>query len=61
VRSEGVTAEALLTAMRSDKKSRGGVLRFVLLERPGVWHARAVGDEVLLPALESWLSQVREE
>ncbi|MBN2848052.1 MAG: 3-dehydroquinate synthase [Coriobacteriia bacterium] len=48
------TPEALLGAMRSDKKSRGGVVRFVLLERPGAWRALPVDDTVLLDELERW-------
>jgi shikimate kinase/3-dehydroquinate synthase len=48
------TPEAVLGAMRSDKKSRSGVVRFVLLQRPGAWRALPVDDAVLLDELERW-------
>lgn len=37
----------LLKAMKSDKKSRGGNVRFVLATAPGQWEARAVPDDVI--------------
>lgn len=46
--------DALLQAMKSDKKARGGVVRFVLLERPGVWSAVAVADGIVREALVEW-------
>lgn len=49
-----VGPEEILTAMRADKKSRDGVVRFVLLESPGVWHALAVKDATLLEGLARW-------
>lgn len=52
---ERLTTVALLAAMKSDKKSRDGVVRFVLLTTPGAWEARAVADEVVVAALEAWL------
>lgn len=48
----GVSNVALLNAMRSDKKSRGGVLRFVLSPRIG--HARTY-DAVPINAVERLL------
>lgn len=49
----------LLAAMKGDKKSRAGVVRFVLLEEPGRWRAVAVEDAVLLGVLETWFASVK--
>ncbi|MHB1324255.1 MAG: 3-dehydroquinate synthase [Coriobacteriia bacterium] len=49
-----LTPPQVLAAMRSDKKSRGGTVRFVLLQAPGVWTVRGVDDEVLLEELDRW-------
>ena len=49
-----LTPEALLSAMKGDKKSRNGQVRFVLLLGPGTWKAVGVEDAVLLAALERW-------
>jgi 3-dehydroquinate synthase len=35
VRASGVSAQAVLAATKSDKKSRSGAIRWVLLEGPG--------------------------
>jgi 3-dehydroquinate synthase len=35
VEAKGVATEDVIQAMRSDKKSRGGAIRWVLLEGPG--------------------------
>lgn len=51
-----LTAAAVLAAMRGDKKARAGIVRFVLLERPGSWRASGVDDDVLLPAVTEWLA-----
>jgi 3-dehydroquinate synthase len=55
-----LTPDSVLGAMKGDKKSRGGTVRFVLLERPGVWHARAVDDGTLLAALSDWSAEMGE-
>jgi 3-dehydroquinate synthase len=47
-------AQALLAAMRADKKVRAGELRFVLSSGPGRWEARPVGDAALSSALSEW-------
>lgn len=47
-------AEAMLDAMKRDKKARGGDVRFVLLRDVGSWELAAVDDAVLLEALEEW-------
>ncbi|MBN1192306.1 MAG: 3-dehydroquinate synthase [Coriobacteriia bacterium] len=49
-----VGPDEILGAMKGDKKSRGGVVRFVLLEAPGQWHAVGVDDTVLLDGLRRW-------
>lgn len=51
---ERLQPAAVLKAMKSDKKSRGGAVRLVLLEKPGSWRTMAVSDEVLLAELERW-------
>lgn len=51
---DALEPKALLAAMKSDKKSRGGAVRFVLLEGPGVWRVVPVDDAVLLGSLERW-------
>ena len=55
---ETLTPEALLAAMKSDKKARAGVVRFVLVERPGSWSAVPVADEIVAEALERWRAAV---
>ena len=50
-----VDREALLSAMHSDKKARGGEVRFVLVRRPGVWTVTPVGDVVIRDALAEFL------
>ncbi len=51
-----VTADPdeLLQAMRSDKKSRGGRVRFVLSDGPGGWQARPVDDALVMRHLAAW-------
>lgn len=48
--------EELLEAMHSDKKARGGEVRFVLPAEPGVWSCRPVPDTVVRAHLEAWAS-----
>ncbi|MBC7267003.1 MAG: 3-dehydroquinate synthase [Coriobacteriia bacterium] len=49
--------EALVAAMRSDKKASGGAIRFVLLKAPGEWVVEPVPDETLVEALEGFLNE----
>ena len=44
----------LLAAMKSDKKSRDGVVRFVLTTAPGAWTVVPVEDAVVAAALARW-------
>ena len=46
--------EAMLNAMKKDKKVRGARVRFVLPRDIGVWETQEVGDELLLEALGEW-------
>lgn len=48
-------AGELLSAMKSDKKARGGQVRFVLAAAPGKWEARPVSDEAILAGLRAYL------
>jgi 3-dehydroquinate synthase len=48
-------AEALISAMHSDKKARGGEVRFVLVRRPGVWSVTPISDVILRDALAEFL------
>lgn len=59
--ASGLTPEGLLHAMKSDKKTRSGVVRFVLLERPGLWRAAPVADDVVLDALATWRAALNGE
>lgn len=45
---------ALQAAMYSDKKAREGVVRMVLVERPGAWSCRPVGETVVNAHLKAW-------
>ena len=45
---------ALLAAMKSDKKARAGVVRFVLTTAPGSWTVVPVEDVVVAAALTRW-------
>jgi 3-dehydroquinate synthase len=45
---------ALLSAMRSDKKVRGGRVRFVLSRAPGLWKVDEVDEETLACELAMW-------
>jgi 3-dehydroquinate synthase len=56
----GLDAGSLLEAMKADKKSRQGAVRFVLLREPGEWSVAPVDDEVLLGALDRWLAALGE-
>ncbi len=45
---------ALQEAMHSDKKARGGNVRFVLLETAGVWRCEPVAERVIGEHLAAW-------
>lgn len=49
-----VRPAAVLDAMKADKKSRGGSVRFVLLSEAGRWQSLTVADDVLLEHLGRW-------
>ncbi|MDO8848583.1 MAG: 3-dehydroquinate synthase [Coriobacteriia bacterium] len=49
---------AVLAAMKSDKKSREGAVRFVLVRAPGQWQTEVVSDEILLEELGRWVSRL---
>jgi 3-dehydroquinate synthase len=46
----------VLSAMRGDKKARGGAIRMVLPGAPGQWQCSEVVDEVIDAHLEAWSS-----
>lgn len=48
--------EAVLDAMKRDKKARGGAVRFVLPLDVGKWELATVDDEVILDALRAWFA-----
>lgn len=52
---ESCSAEQLVDAMLSDKKTRGGILRFVLLRSPGVWEVVPLEVDVVKMELERTL------
>lgn len=47
-------APVVLDAMRSDKKAREGVVRFVLADEPGSWRCEPVPEVTLTAHLEAW-------
>lgn len=47
-------ADEVLAAMKRDKKTRGGAVRFVLPRDVGDWELVAVEDAVILEALVEW-------
>jgi 3-dehydroquinate synthase len=49
-----VAPDELLQAMHSDKKARGGHVRFVLLDEPGVWGCRPVAEAMIREHLVAW-------
>ena len=52
--SPSLQPEALLAAMKRDKKSRAGQLRFVLMNDVAKWRVVALSDETVLAHLRSW-------
>jgi len=51
---------SLLAAMKSDKKARDGVVRFVLTTAPGSWTVVPVEDAVVAGALTRWCQDATE-
>ncbi len=51
---EAYASEDLLAAMRSDKKSRGGQVRFVLPSAPGHWSCVPVQESTIAQHIEAW-------
>jgi 3-dehydroquinate synthase len=49
-----LAASALLEAMHSDKKARGGNVRFVLVDAPGSWRCAPVADATIREHLDAW-------
>lgn len=47
-------ADTVIDAMLSDKKTRGGKIRFVIPKAPGSWVVREVGPDVLREHLGAW-------
>ena len=55
--ASNLDAEAIIDATKSDKKSRGGTIRWVLLEGPGqATTRRDVPDDIVLEAVQAVLS-----
>lgn len=50
------SADDLIEAMRSDKKARGGVVRFVLSAAPGAWCVERVDEGTISSTLGDWLA-----
>ncbi len=48
------SADEMLEAMHTDKKTRGGVLRFVLPSDVGRWTVREVDDDTVREHLQAW-------
>lgn len=46
--------EEMLAAMRSDKKARGGEVRFVLPSGPGSWQCVPVAENTIKEHLQAW-------
>ena len=57
-RAKDLDAETIIDATKSDKKSRGGTIRWVLLEGPGQATTRVdVPDDIVLEAVQEVLEQ----
>jgi 3-dehydroquinate synthase len=48
------STQEMMQAMRSDKKVRGGDIRFVIPTGPGLWSCETVPDSVVRAHLEAW-------
>ena len=57
-RAKDLDAETIIDATKSDKKSRGGTIRWVPLEGPGQATTRVdVPDDIVLEAVQEVLEQ----
>lgn len=52
----GVPLSRVRAVLAADKKSVGGELRMVLLQRPGAWETMAVSETVWRPLLADWVA-----
>jgi len=52
--SRRIEPQLVLEAMHSDKKSRSGVVRMVLVDEPGSWHCVPVEDVTMSAHLDAW-------
>jgi len=59
--TERFEPDALAEALRSDKKVRSGVTRWVLVDGPGMWRCLAVADSTVAEHLEAWAAAKRSE
>ena len=50
----GLDVSELLEAMHADKKARGGKVRFVLSDGPGLWRCQSVADATIGEHLVAW-------
>jgi len=44
------------SALRADKKVRGGVTRWVLVDEPGVWHCESVEESTMMEHIQAWVA-----
>lgn len=51
---DALSAQDLLSRMKKDKKSHGGILHFILLDENAHWAAVDVPDETVLEHLQAW-------
>ena len=52
-------ADRILEAMYSDKKARGGKVRFVLADAPGLWRCEPIADAMIREHLTAWAESKR--
>jgi 3-dehydroquinate synthase len=55
----GFAPSELLEAMHADKKARGGKVRFVLSDGPGLWRCQSVADATIGEHLAAWAESKR--
>lgn len=53
---EAFDPELILGAMHADKKARGGKVRFVLVDGPGLWRCEAIEDAMIREHLDAWVA-----
>jgi len=47
-------ADEIASALRSDKKVRGGVTRWVLADGPGIWRCESVEERIMMEHIHAW-------